>query len=104
MDEYEFVRARQQRLALYRRTLEFLAAQQGQGGAFPHADLERQLDDVRREIQAINRELSAHGVVVEDHSNDAGQDLVLPPSEAPTTNQDVLPLLYQQLFVDRLRS
>jgi gamma-glutamyl hercynylcysteine S-oxide synthase len=103
MDEHEFVRARQQRLALYRRTIEFLVAQRGQAGAFHDLDLERQIGDVRQEIRAIERELRAHGVVFDDDGGDEIQEpgLLIPKPQA--ADQALLPFEYQQLFNENLR-
>ncbi|HEU5097972.1 MAG TPA: SUMF1/EgtB/PvdO family nonheme iron enzyme [Roseiflexaceae bacterium] len=102
MDEQEFVRARQQRLALYRRTIEYLLAQRGQADAFHDLDLDRQLGDVRREIQTIERELRARGIVVEHGGSEMAVGLGHSTSEAQTSSQDFLPLQYQQLYSDHL--
>jgi formylglycine-generating enzyme required for sulfatase activity len=104
MDEHEFVRAKQQRLALYHRTIEFLVAQRGQAGAFHNLELERQLDDVRQEIRAIERELRAHGIVFESDSGQQGQEPAVSTRVDQITSPDPLPIEYHQLFSDHLHS
>jgi formylglycine-generating enzyme required for sulfatase activity len=103
MDEHELIRSGQQRLALYRRTVDFLSAQHGQAGAPASPDLERQLDDTRRQIWQIKRELRALGVVVEDHPNDGDNRLSLPIPQDLTAAGGTLVLQYQRILADQLR-
>jgi iron(II)-dependent oxidoreductase len=103
MDEHELIRSGQQRLALYRRTIDFLTAQRGQAGASAPADLERQLDDTRREIAQIKRDLRALGVVVEDHPSDGDDRLSTPAPRDLTSAGDTLSLRYQRTLATQLR-
>jgi formylglycine-generating enzyme required for sulfatase activity len=102
MDDYEFVRARQQRLALYRRTIAFLSEQRGLGGVLTDTDIDRQIADVRREILSITRELHAHGVIVDELGADDQHELIPAPPESSTRDRGILSPRYQQLFRERL--
>jgi iron(II)-dependent oxidoreductase len=102
MDDSESIRSGQQHLDLYRRTIALLVQQREQIQPSEHIDLRQQLDETRREIMLIKRDLRAAGVTVEDHPND-GADEISAGTRAGGVDQTELVSRYQRMLLDQLR-
>src|SRR5215468_8031440 len=103
LDESDTVAALQNRLILYRRTIELLELQRAQFGAFTPAYIWHQFDDARSAIARIKGELRALGVAVEDRADDAAD----PPAAAAhayrAADSQALLSIYRRMLVDQVR-
>jgi formylglycine-generating enzyme required for sulfatase activity len=103
LDESDAVAALQNRLTLYRRTIELLEMQRAQFGAFTPAYIWHQFDDARSAIARIKGELRALGVAVEDHADDAaGQPPAVANGYRAADSQTLLSI-YRRMLVDQVR-
>jgi formylglycine-generating enzyme required for sulfatase activity len=101
-DGVDSVAPLQMRLAIYRRTIEFLEEQRAQFGAFTPPYIRHQLEETRNEIARLKQELQALGVVVEDLPGDFNPPSATPPL-VPALDHHELLLAYQRMLVDQLR-
>ena len=103
LDESDAVAALQNRLTLYRRTIELLEMQRAQFGAFTPAYIWHQFDDTRSAIARIKGELRALGVSVADHADDAaGQPAAVANGYRASDSQTLL-AIYRRMLVDQVR-
>jgi formylglycine-generating enzyme required for sulfatase activity len=103
LDESDAVAALQNRLTLYRRTIELLEMQRAQFGAFTPAYIWHQFDDARSAIARIKGELRALGVSVEDHADDAAGQPVPNAHSYRSTDSHTLLSIYRRMLVDQVR-
>src|SRR5262245_41036827 len=103
LDESDAVAALQNRLALYRRTIEHLEMQRAQFGAFTPAYIWHQFDDARSAIARIKDELRALGVSVEDHADDAAGQPAPAANGYRATDSQTLLSIYRRMLVDQVR-
>jgi formylglycine-generating enzyme required for sulfatase activity len=103
LDQSDAVDALQNRLTLYRRTIELLELQRAQFGAFTPAYIWHQFDDARSAIARIKGELRALGVAVEDRADDmAEQPAAVANGYRPADSQTLLSI-YRRMLVDQVR-
>src|SRR5262245_45659007 len=101
-DESDAVAALQNRLVIYRRTIELLELQRAQFGAFTPAYIWHQFDDARSAIAQIKGELRALGVAVEDRADDAGQPSPAAPGYRAADSKALLSI-YRRMLMDQVR-
>src|SRR5262245_23302964 len=102
LDQSDAVDALQNRLTLYRRTIELLELQRAQFGAFTPAYIWHQFDDARAAIARIKGELRALGVAVEDRADDTAEPPAAANDYRPADSQALLSI-YRRMLVDQVR-
>jgi formylglycine-generating enzyme required for sulfatase activity len=103
LDESDAVAALQNRLTIYRRTIELLEMQRAQFGAFTPAYIWHQFDETRSAIARIKGELRALGASVEDRADDATEQPLPAAAAYRATDSQTLLSIYRRMLVDQVR-